>query len=160
MQRHGLATGDVERLQICQERRKDLFRSVLLGEADFFDAVVLLASDDTQARSFDRAIEERRSLRQLPCAEYRCFADGESKIGNGGALMKALVALEDEFGSALDEMRILLLPCGGYSTRIPQWGPRGKIFAPVPYPRISIDAIGPSGPATMLEMKLMNYVNN
>ena len=73
---------------------------------------------------------------------------------------QALAALEVEFGAAtLDTKKTLVLPAGGYSTRLPQWGPRGKIFAPVAYARVDTGSSAEIAPATMLEMKLMNYVD-
>ena len=88
MQRHGTSDGDVARLHACQEKRRRIFGRALDGAAPFFDVVVLLASDEVQRASFEAEIAERESVGQLPHAEYRCFSDGEFKIGNGGALMK------------------------------------------------------------------------
>ena len=92
-------------------------------------------------------------LLSLPLAHLALFARLSS-------LLQSLSALEAEFGAAaLDAKKILMLPAGGYSTRLPQWGPRGKIFAPVVYAGIDTGSAGETAPATMLEMKLMNYVD-
>ena len=197
MQRHSVSDGDIARLRACQQERRRIFGRALDGAAPFFDVVVLLASDAVQSSSFEAEIAERKRAGQLPHAEYRCFSDGEFKIGNGGALMKvsvprpreafslyarattpshplspsrahtishplsqALAGLEAEFGAAtVSTQKTLILPAGGYSTRLPQWGPRGKIFAPVAYERVDTGTSAEIAPATMLEMKLMNYVD-
>ena len=71
-----------------------MFGEMLKGDQPFFDIVVLLASDEAQTKGFEAEIAERMAAGQLPRAEYRVFADGDFKIGNGGAMMqvRALVA--------------------------------------------------------------------
>lgn len=146
-------------LQEQQSARSALYGLLLAGDASVatFDIVVLMVQDDAQAAAFRAEVERGVAAGQYPRqSQYRFVPDRPSKCGNGGAIIASLAALTAEFGdAALDSMKVLLLPCGGYSQRLPQYGPRGKIFAPVPF------SLGPERPhpCTMLDLKLMGYLD-
>lgn len=125
-------------------------------------ALFLLVQDESQQKHFEEDIHRRLAAGCLPTqSKYHVIPDAWGKCGNGGAIIHALMKLEELYPPQpngerkLDSYKVLMLPCGGYSQRLPQWGPRGKIFAPVPF---AVSDSRPE-PCTMLELKLMNYLD-
>lgn len=148
-----------DKLHAGQQRVAGKFAELLQGRGLFFDFVVLMVCDDQQKRMFEADIESRLKRGLIPRTVYRVIPDTPAKCGNGGAIINTLHLLAQEFGEdKLAASKMLLLPAGGYSQRLPQWGPRGKIFSSVPY--TLGDASGPEQePLDMLSIKLMNYLD-
>ena len=144
----------------CEAYRRVLSPADSCGAAappppPFWDVIVLLVADAEQAKQFGDDIAMRVQAGVVPNVKYHCFADGPRRIGNGGALIQAIAKLALIYPPEdIERFRTLILPCGGYSKRLPQWGPRGKLFAPLPAPRPGGDE-----PMCMFDAKLMSYVS-
>eukprot|EP00937_MAST-01D_sp_MAST-1D-sp2_P006967 g6967.t1 len=158
-----------DRLLAAQQARAVRYARLLAGDNGVatFDIVVLMVQDDAQASAFRAEVEAGVEAGLYPRqSRYHFFPDRPEKCGNGGAIIASLHALAQEYTDRqLDEARVLLLPCGGYSQRLPQYGPRGKIFAPVPFvlPDSGAARVGEPGgcapPCTMLQLKLLGYLD-
>ncbi len=109
-----------------------------VGAPDRFvtwDAIVLTASSEEQARLYRRHLEEVR-VRGLIAAATRTVvvADpGGMRIGSGGATLHALRVLAQEYSAeAVGGWRVLLVHAGGDSRRVPWANVFGKCFIPFP----------------------------
>ncbi|XP_072040884.1 fucose-1-phosphate guanylyltransferase-like [Amphiura filiformis] len=100
----------------------------------FWDLVVLSAADDDQRVAFQMQIDEKIKRKELPLnVNYLTFADpGTAKIGGGGSLMDILTELTRMYGEKLLRMKVLIIPAGGYSQRLPSASLLGKIFTALP----------------------------
>ncbi|KAM4740099.1 fucose-1-phosphate guanylyltransferase [Anableps anableps] len=125
-------------------------REVLPGE--FWDVVAVTAVDGSQREAYELQIREKVERKELPIeAQYKVFSDPPGcKIGNGGSTLHALQQLNDIYGKALSNMRVILIHAGGFSQRLPSASALGKIFMPLPLG----DPI-----YQMLELKLAMYVD-
>ncbi|PWA21019.1 hypothetical protein CCH79_00007242 [Gambusia affinis] len=125
-------------------------REVLPGE--FWDVVAVTAVDGSQKEAYELQIREKVERKELPVgAQYKVFSDPPGcKIGNGGSTLYALQQLNDIYGKALSNMRIILIHAGGFSQRMPSASALGKIFMPLPLGNPIYQ---------MLELKLAMYVD-
>ncbi|XP_005795797.1 fucose-1-phosphate guanylyltransferase [Xiphophorus maculatus] len=125
-------------------------REVLPGE--FWDVVAVTAVDGSQKEAYELQIREKVEGKELPVgAQYKVFSDPSGcKIGNGGSTLYALQQLNDIYGKALSNMRIILIHAGGFSQRMPSASALGKIFMPLPLGNPIYQ---------MLELKLAMYVD-
>mmetsp|Transcript_20935 Transcript_20935/g.69896 ORF Transcript_20935/g.69896 Transcript_20935/m.69896 type:complete len:578 (-) Transcript_20935:37-1770(-) len=141
-----------EELAKMQEKKFMRYKRLLVEEAKgikdmkFFDAVVITASDEEQAKIYEEQLQWRKQLKSIPSRpHYHVLHDPPGvKIGNGGATFVALDFLRDKFSSEFESLRVLLIHAGGYSQRTPQHSVCGKIFAALP--------AGPFQGCSMLEM--------
>jgi fucokinase len=117
-----------------------------------WDYLIVTASNEAQARAYELQLGVRRRLGLLDdFREVLVVADPQGKrVGSGGSTIYCLLrVLEGELprrpGAALDRaavegalrgQRILILHAGGDSRRLPAYAPCGKIFVPVPGPRL------------------------
>lgn len=124
--------------QSCLDAWDEYERQLKNGRAIVWDYVVLTASNEEQAGIYQREIDYRLHLRQLPArTTYLVLPDPEGKrVGSGGATLNVLKAIAER--EQKDEknffrgLRILVIHSGGDSKRIPQYSTCGKLFSPVP----------------------------
>ena len=101
-----------------------------------WDYVILTASNEQQARSFDKQLDERRNAGFLPeKTHFAVVADPDGRrVGSGGATLNVIHYIAQREGAAsFDGLRILVIHSGGDSRRVPQYSALGKLFSPVPH---------------------------
>lgn len=99
-----------------------------------WDWIAITASNDPQARIYERQLEEARRRGLIPEGTRTCVVPdpGGNRIGSGGATLNALRHLAASEPGRLDEHRILLIHAGGDSKRLPWASVPGKLFIPFP----------------------------
>lgn len=110
----------------------DYNRSLKLKKFPRWDYVILTASNEQQAESFRKQIEERKSF--LPKhTKFVAIPDRDGKrVGSGGATLEVLKYLRSQ-EEAFEKLRVLVIHSGGDSKRVPQYSALGKLFSPVPH---------------------------
>ena len=118
--------------QAYQDCWDDYNRSLKIKNFPRWDYVILTASNEQQAESFRKQLEERKEF--LPGeTKFAVIPDrGGKRVGSGGATLEVLKYLHEEEGS-FDRLRILVIHSGGDSKRVPQYSALGKLFSPVPH---------------------------
>ncbi|XP_030836767.1 fucose-1-phosphate guanylyltransferase [Strongylocentrotus purpuratus] len=103
----------------------------------YWDIVVITAGDEDQKTAYDLQLQEKLARQQLPLGtKYHVLKDpGNVKIGPGGSMMAALSYLQTIYNQSLFKKKVLFIPAGGYSQRLPSASLLGKIFTAVPYGR-------------------------
>ncbi len=100
-----------------------------------WDYIIITASNQRQADTYRRKIEQRLLKKRLPSVpNYAVVPDTDGKrIGSGGATLNALLYVLEKEGTIEQALkkRILLIHSGGDSKRIPQYSDCGKLFSPV-----------------------------
>ncbi|KAH0787522.1 bifunctional fucokinase/L-fucose-1-P-guanylyltransferase [Histomonas meleagridis] len=102
-----------------------------------WDYIVLTASNEDQATSYQAQIDHRLKLHKLPSkTNYVVLSDPEGKrVGSGGATLNVLRYIARSNPSkeeSFRNIRILVIHSGGDSKRVPQYSACGKLFSPVP----------------------------
>uniref|UniRef100_L7M084 GDP-fucose pyrophosphorylase domain-containing protein n=1 Tax=Rhipicephalus pulchellus TaxID=72859 RepID=L7M084_RHIPC len=113
----------------------EALRGKVPSEVDisFWDAVVISAADEDQARAFREQIAQRKERNLIPLVPYHVFSDPPGpKVGSGGATLHILERLHNMYGDEQHRMRILLIHTGGQSKRLPSHSALGKLFALLP----------------------------
>lgn len=117
--------------QSYQDAWEDYQRSLKSQTFPTWDYVILTASNDHQACSFELQIESRKEY--LP--NRTTFAvipdEGGVRVGSGGATLSVLKYLAYVGGRT--GKRILVIHSDGDSKRVPQYSALGKLFSPVPH---------------------------
>lgn len=115
---------------------EDYQRSIRKNSFAQWDYVVLTASNEAQAESFEQQIAWRREKNVLPKkTKFFVIPDPEGKrIGSGGATLQVLRVLSEQerFHGDFHNKRVLVIHSGGDSKRVPQYSVCGKLFSPVP----------------------------
>ncbi|MDO5361813.1 MAG: L-fucokinase [Eubacteriales bacterium] len=115
---------------------EDYQRSIRKNSFAQWDFVVLTASNEAQAESFDQQIAWRKEKNVLPKnTKFLVIPDPAGKrIGSGGATLQVLRMLSEQEGFHGDfhNKRVLVIHSGGDSKRVPQYSVCGKLFSPVP----------------------------
>lgn len=115
---------------------EDYGRSIRKSSYAQWDYVVLTASNEAQAMSFEEQIAWRRDKGVLPKnTRFLVIPDPEGKrIGSGGATLQVLRVLSEQegFQGNFHNKRVLVIHSGGDSKRVPQYSVCGKLFSPVP----------------------------
>lgn len=115
---------------------EDYLRSIRKASYAQWDYVVLTASNEAQAESFEKQIEWRREKNVLPKnTKFLVIPDPDGKrIGSGGATLQVLRVLSEKerFCGNFHNKRVLVIHSGGDSKRVPQYSVCGKLFSPVP----------------------------
>lgn len=115
---------------------EDYQRSICKNSFAQWDYVVLTASNEAQAESFEQQIVWRRECNVLPKnTKFLVIPDLEGKrIGSGGATLQVLRVLseQEKFHGDFHNKRVLVIHSGGDSKRVPQYSVCGKLFSPVP----------------------------
>nr|XP_058962921.1 fucose-1-phosphate guanylyltransferase-like [Pocillopora verrucosa] len=118
----------------------------------FWDIVVITALDEGQKNAYDLQLQSKLARGELPLGvKYHVFYDPPGpKIGNGGSVLVTIGDLlkiyEEE---ELMNSKIIMLPAGGYSQRLPNASVLGKAFTALP--------IG-DPPYQMLELQLAMFI--
>ncbi len=123
-----------------------------------WDYLIVTASDEAQAASYESQLNLRRKLGLLAGANQILVVPDPrgQRIGSGGSTIHALLkVLDREFRTrglssfspaqiekTLNRLRVLIIHAGGDSRRLPAYGPCGKIFTPIP--GRSDSALGPT----------------
>lgn len=98
-----------------------------------WDYVILTASNEAQALSYEVQIKHRQEKNQLPKnTKFAVIPDlGGKRIGSGGATLSVIRYIR-EHEESFKGKRILCIHSGGDSKRVPQYSACGKLFSPVP----------------------------
>ena len=144
------------------------YRTICIQEVttcQFWDVVVLTASDEQQKIYYEEFLEARKRTGLLPFRNscvYTVVADPPtntgSRIGGGGATFWTLGEVKSELikrGHKRDifgKIRVLMIHSGGYSSRNPNLCATGKIFSPIPsfiFPGLTVP--------TLFDFKMAQY---
>ena len=108
------------------------YNKVLKGEEKCWDIVVLTASNDIQAKTYELQLSKRKKENLLPSnIDFFVIPDlNNERIGSGGATLNVLYKLNKKYD--LSKKKVLIIHSGGDSKRIPQYSCLGKLFSPVP----------------------------
>ena len=101
----------------------------------FWDIVVITALDEGQRNAYDLQLKSKLARGELPLGvKYHVFYDPPGpKIGNGGSVLVTigdLLKIYEE--KELMNSKIIMLPAGGYSQRLPNASVLGKAFTALP----------------------------
>jgi len=118
--------------QSYQDAWEDYVRSINSPSFPVWDFIILTASNEHQACSFQAQIESR--MRYLPeRTQFLVIPDeGGVRVGSGGATLSVLKAIRERVDD-FSGLRILVIHSGGDSKRVPQYSALGKLFSPVPH---------------------------
>ena len=99
-----------------------------------WDYVILTASNEAQALTYENQIKKRILEGRLPkSVHYAVLPDPDGKrVGSGGATFNVLKYIKEIEGGSFKGKRILVIHSGGDSKRVPQYSACGKLFSPVP----------------------------
>ncbi|HPD13460.1 MAG TPA: L-fucokinase [Planctomycetota bacterium] len=116
--------------------------------ADNWDYVIVTASNERQARTYEAQLRVREELGLLAGIRRALVVPDPAgrRVGSGGSTVACLMEVitrelagrQAELGepaawqAALERLRILIVHAGGDSMRLPAYGPCGKAFMPVP----------------------------
>ena len=109
----------------------DYCRSLTNPVFPIWDYIILTASNEHQAISFQSQINARAPF--LPSrTRFAVIPDeGGVRVGSGGATLSVLKWLAENGG--WEGKRVLVIHSGGDSKRVPQYSALGKLFSPVPH---------------------------
>uniref|UniRef100_A0A8C4R4G6 Fucose-1-phosphate guanylyltransferase n=1 Tax=Eptatretus burgeri TaxID=7764 RepID=A0A8C4R4G6_EPTBU len=147
--------GDLSSLLTAATARKlkkyDSLRGCRFTRGQFWDVVVLTASDEKQAECYKHQMEVKRKRQEFPLGvSFHVFADPPGpKIGDGGSVLFTLSELDKLYGKQLESKHILLIIAGGYSQRLPSATVLGKLFMALPMGERAYQ---------MLDLKLAMYI--
>lgn len=106
------------------------------SELNFWDIVVITASNIEQAKTYELQIDFRLKNNLLPKnTQYIVLPDIEGKrIGSGGATFNVLRHIVEIYNdiNIFKKKKVLIIHSGGDSKRIPQYSSCGKLFSPTP----------------------------
>lgn len=100
-----------------------------------WDYIILTASNEAQAKTYENRINDRIKNGYLPSStHYAVLPDPDGKrVGSGGATFNVLKYIKSVSNDAdFKGKRILVIHSGGDSKRVPQYSACGKLFSPVP----------------------------
>lgn len=109
----------------------DYLRSLTTPSFPVWDYIILTASNEHQAQTFQSQINSRHDY--LPSRTTYAVIPDESgvRVGSGGATLSVLKWLAENGGWS--GKRVLIIHSGGDSKRVPQYSALGKLFSPVPH---------------------------
>ncbi len=118
-----------------------------------WDAIVITASDKSQASGYEKQIEYRKSSGLIPTdTDIIIIPDeGDVRVGSGGSTLSVIRELKRRYKN-LSERRFLCIHAGGSSQRCPQYSALGKLFSPVP---TTVEG----RPATLFDMFLITMAS-
>ncbi len=117
--------------QSYQDAWSDDNRSLKSATFPVWDYVILTASNEHQARSFELQIKSRKAYIPNRTTFVVIPDEGGVRVGSGGATLSVLKWLDAHGGWAVK--RVLVIHSGGDSKRVPQYSALGKLFSPVPH---------------------------
>ncbi|KAG8438459.1 hypothetical protein GDO86_008948, partial [Hymenochirus boettgeri] len=146
-----------ENQQLREETHRRLGRySTLRGKkvqpGEFWNLVVITASDEVQERAYHHQLKDKIKKKELPLGvQYHVISDPPGpKIGNGGSTLYVLQRLQQMYPKELDGFTVLLIHSGGFSQRLPNVSATGKIFAALPIGNPNYQ---------MIDLKLAMYID-
>ncbi|KHN89046.1 Fucose-1-phosphate guanylyltransferase [Toxocara canis] len=112
-----------------------------------WDAVVLTARDLAQKQAFEAELADLFYHLNEFGERFIVYEDQPQniRIGSGGATLRALYNLREQFGESFSQWRAIIIHSGGLSQRLPSASALGKVFMLLPNAK------------TFLEMKLRSY---
>lgn len=128
-----------------------LFESIRgkeVANTPFWDIIVITALDESQRDAYDIQLQSKLSRGELPLGvKYHVFYDPPGpKIGNGGSVLVTIGDLLKIYSEEeLMKSKILMLPAGGYSQRLPNASVLGKAFTALPTGTY-VNPLGAAGP--------------
>lgn len=117
--------------QSYQDAWSDYCRSLKNSSFPVWDIIILTASNEHQARSFELQIQSRREYLPVRTTFVVIPDEGGVRVGSGGATLSVLRWLDSHGGWG--GKRVLVIHSGGDSKRVPQYSALGKLFSPVPH---------------------------
>ena len=157
---------DNSEAKFSNEELTSLFlkQSLIDSKADFtmtlssekhshWDCIVITASNESQAKSYQKQIDLRRSQHRLPCStDFLIVPDrGNCRVGSAGSTLTVIRVLKEKYHD-FNRKKILVIHAGGNSSRTPQYSALGKLFSPIP---TMFDNI----PATVFDMFLVTMAS-
>ena len=106
-----------------------------VGDTPFWDMVVITALDESQRDAYDIQLQAKISRGELPLGvKYHVFFDPPGpKIGCGGSVLVTIGDLLKIYNEQeLMNSKIIMLPAGGFSQRLPNASVLGKAFTALP----------------------------
>lgn len=139
--------------QSMLDSKADYHRSLTTATFPVWDAVVITASNDSQAAAYEQQIQQRIDAQRLPPrTDFIVVADeGNKRVGSGGSTLSVIRELKRRYGD-YQNRRFLVIHAGGDSKRCPQYSAVGKLFSPVP---MTIDG----HPATLFDVFLLTMAS-
>ena len=109
----------------------DYKRSLSTAAFPVWDYIILTASNEHQARSYQAQIDIRKKY--IPSRTQVGIVPDEKgvRVGSGGATLSVLRWIKERGG--WEGKRILVIHSGGDSKRVPQYSALGKLFSSVPH---------------------------
>ncbi len=131
----------------------DYERSLTNKNFPHWDAIIITASNKSQACGYEKQIGFRKSLGLIPVVTDVIIVpdEGNKRVGSAGSTLAVVRALKEKYGS-LSDKRFLVIHAGGNSSRCPQYSALGKLFAPLP---TMINGI----PATLFDMFMVTMAS-
>ena len=131
----------------------DYQKSLVNKTSLHWDAIIITASNRSQAYGYEKQVEYRKSLGLIPdCMDIIIIPDeGDVRVGSGGSTLSVIRELKRRYGS-LENRRFLCIHAGGSSQRCPQYSALGKLFSPIP-------ATIEGRPATLFDMFLLTMAS-
>jgi galactokinase/mevalonate kinase-like predicted kinase len=133
-----------------------------------WDYLIITASNEMQAESYEQNLGLRQQLGMLPAVRNVLVVPdpGGRRIGSGASTIYCLLEVlnrqlssstgrtdMDACRSILQKLRILIIHAGGDSKRLPAYSPCGKIFFPIPGKNDSCL------PLTLFDRQIPTYLN-
>lgn len=131
----------------------DYKRSLINKFFPHWDAIIITASNKSQAYGYEKQIEFRKNLGYIPAnTDVVVIPDeGDVRVGSGGSTLSVIRELKRRYNN-LSNRRFLCIHAGGSSQRCPQYSALGKLFSPIP---TTIEG----RPATLFDMFLLTMAS-
>ena len=127
---HNIRKSTADKLKLFESiRGKDVH------DTPFWDIIVITALDESQRDAYDIQLQSKLARGELPRGvKYHVFYDPPGpKIGNGGSVLVTIGDLLNIYDKeVLMKTKIIMLPAGGYSQRLPNASVLGKAFTALP----------------------------
>lgn len=127
---HNIRKSTAEKLKLFES-----IRGKEVGDTPFWDAVVITALDESQKEAYEIQLQAKLARGELPLGvKYHVFYDPPGpKIGNGGSVLVTIGDLLKIYNEQeLMNSKMIMLPAGGYSQRLPNASVLGKAFTALP----------------------------
>ena len=106
-------------------------RSIVSTSYPFWNYIILTASNDYQAKAYEREIDQRKEFLPKRTKFIVISDENNERAGSGGSTLTVIKYMKN-LEKKLNDLRILVIHSGGYSKRIPQYSILGKLFTPIP----------------------------
>lgn len=139
--------------QSVLDSQDDYHRSLSATGLPMWDAVIITASNASQAAGYEKQIKQRMDEHLLPSnTDFIIVPDeGGKRVGSAGSTLSVLRELHRRYGS-FNGKRFLVIHAGGDSKRCPQYSALGKLFSPIP-------TTAEDRPATLFDMFMITMAS-